>query len=200
VSPVPAPKTYDFTICATPARRRMLFGFACKLTRNRDDAADLVQDTLLHAYQKWDRWVPGDDVERSLSGWLNTMMRNLHINQCRYKRLRQAEPDARAPAVDLGLDWKERYHEIPVAPTTEAPTLSAEIRAALDDLHPRWRRIAELVWLHDGHYHEVAAALQIPIGTVMSSLNRVRNRLIARLGPGAAAAYGIRRSGAEASP
>jgi RNA polymerase sigma-70 factor (ECF subfamily) len=195
VSPVPAPKTYDFTICTTAARRRMMFGFACKLTRDRDDAADLVQDTLLHAYQKWDRWVPGDDLERSLSGWLNVMMRNLWINRCRYNRLRRAEIEIKGVEEDVSAvpaGHVERY--------VEPQTLSAEIRAALDDLHPRWRRIAELVWLHDGHYHEVAAALQIPIGTVMSSLNRVRNRLIARLGPGAAAAYGIRRPGAEATP
>lgn len=179
----------------------MLFGFACKLTRNRDDAADLVQDTLLHAYQKWDRWVPGDDPERSLSGWLNTMMRNLHINQCRYKRLRVVVPDVRPVGSSNshpGDDWVRE--DFAVAPAVEPPTLSVEIRAALDDLHPRWRRIAELVWLHDGCYHEVAAALAIPIGTVMSSLNRVRNRLIARLGPGAASAYGIRRPGAEAQP
>jgi RNA polymerase sigma factor (sigma-70 family) len=69
--------------------------------------------------------------------------------------------------------------------------LGDEIEAALGDLPPQHREILERVMLRDGKYHEVARELGIPIGTVMSSINRARNRMIARLGAWAASEYGI---------
>jgi len=151
-----------------------LFAAALRLTRNRSDAEDLVQDTFVKALRFADRFTPGTN----LKAWLFTILHNTWRN-----RIRDA---ARAP-VDVDSD---RVLDVAVegASTPETPerillraSLDADLQAALDALPVAFR---QAVWLRDVEefsYAEIAQMLEIPIGTVMSRISRGRRLLFHQL-------------------
>jgi RNA polymerase sigma-70 factor (ECF subfamily) len=134
--------------------------YARALAGDPHAADDLVQDTLERAINKRHLWRPGSD----LRAWLFAIMHNVFVNQL---RARQAHPQAT-------LDEEA----LPPVPSTQ--TVQLEIRdleTALSLLPSEQREIVLLVGLEQLSYAEVARALDIPIGTVMSRLFRGRERL-----------------------
>jgi RNA polymerase sigma-70 factor (ECF subfamily) len=155
-----------------------LYGTALRLTRNRADAEDLVQDTLVKAFRFADRFEAGTN----LRAWLYTILHNTWRNQRR---------DAARGNVDVDSDRVEEAAASPGGPTaSETPerillrsTLDADLQAALDALPEAFR---QAVWLRDVEefsYAEIAGMLDIPIGTVMSRISRGRRLLFERLSP-----------------
>lgn len=153
-----------------------LFATALRLTRNRADAEDLVQDTLVKAFRFADRFAAGTN----LRAWLYTILHNTWRN-----RLRDA---ARGP-IDVDSERVEEAAASPGGPTAgDTPerilmrsTLDADLQAALDALPDAFR---QAVWLRDVEefsYAEIAEMLGIPIGTVMSRISRGRRLLFERL-------------------
>ena len=151
-----------------------LFAVALRLTRNRADAEDLVQDTFVKALRFGDRYTPGTN----LKAWLFTILHNTWRN-----RLRDA---ARAP-LDVDSDRVENAAmESASAPETPErillrATLDADLQAALDALPEAFR---QAVWLRDVEefsYAEIGEMLEIPMGTVMSRISRGRRLLFTRL-------------------
>lgn len=154
-----------------------LYGTAVRLTRNPDAAQDLVQDTFLKAFRARDRFMPGT----SLKAWLYTILHNTWRNRRRDQSRSRVEADS--DVVDAAAD---------VGDTLSAPAdtpesllmkgvLSDDLRQALDRVPEAFR---ECVWLRDVEeltYQEIAAALDIPVGTVMSRLARGRKQLHAAL-------------------
>ncbi len=150
-----------------------LYQSAVRLTRNRDAARDLVQDTYLKAFRARRRFTPGSN----LKAWLFTILHNTWRNQRRDQaRARvQADSETVEQLVDLGAG-ADRLADNPEAGLLEA-VLSDDLRTALDDLPQPYR---ETVWLRDVEelsYQEIAAVLDVPIGTVMSRLSRARRQL-----------------------
>jgi len=141
---------------------------AYSITRNRADAEDLVQDTLLRAYKAIDRF-----DGRYPRAWLLTIMRNAQINRVRRKRpelLR--DPDtAMERLADTSSD----------AGTPEDAVVDLMFDAAVETsynrLPPKFREVVELVDLGGLAYQEASEILGVPIGTVMSRLHRARGRL-----------------------
>ena len=215
----PAKPVYDFALCT--GLRKSLYGYACKLSRDKDAAHDLVQDALLRAWRTWPRFAPrpGTTIESAVSCWMHQILHSVFIDTYRKAKVRAhinvkstsgAQDSPNGHMLGHGLPSRPGcalQHSIAAVTQYQRPpdgredieTLGDELEAALGDLNPRHRQIVELVGLHDGRYHEVARALGVPVGTVMSSLHRARNRLIARLGRFAAREYGIvdRREGAQ---
>jgi RNA polymerase sigma-70 factor, ECF subfamily len=155
-----------------------LYGTALRLTRNRADAEDLVQDSLVKAFRFADRFEPGTN----LRAWLYTILHNTWRNQRR---------DAARGNVDVDSDRVEEAAASPGGPTaSETPerillrsTLDADLQAALDALPDAFR---EAVWLRDVEefsYAEIAKMLDIPMGTVMSRISRGRRLLFEKLSP-----------------
>ena len=144
-----------------PALRR----YARALTRDRETADDLVQDTLVRALRS-EHLFEGDDVR----GWLYTILTNLNRN-----RLRAL---ARRPAL-MPIDEND-------APDFAGPESgSRDITRALALLAAEQRETLLLVVLEGLSYREVAAVQAVPIGTVMSRLARARRHLQQALGIGA---------------
>lgn len=146
----------------------VLYRVAYSITRNKSDAEDLVQDTLLRAYRAIERF-----DGRYPRAWLLTIMRNAQVNRVRRKRpelmhdpdetmARMADESAEAADAETQLLDKE----------FEAP-----IEAALAALPEKFRRVVELVDLNELSYQEAADALGIPVGTVMSRLHRARRNI-----------------------
>ena len=136
-----------------PALRR----YARALTRDRDNADDLVQDTLVRALRS-EHLFQGDDVR----GWLYTILTNLNRN-----RLRSL---ARRPAL-MPIEDND-------APDFAGPESgSRDIARALGQLANEQRETLLLVVLEGMSYREVATIQSVPIGTVMSRLARARQQI-----------------------
>jgi RNA polymerase sigma-70 factor (ECF subfamily) len=150
----------------------VLLRVARRLTRDANDAEDLVQDTLLRAYRSFDRF-----DGRYPRAWLLTIMRNHHINQQRKRRpdLMEDEIVQRVPA--RGEDGRQdgtpdralHDHFDPI------------VREALSSLSARHRAVIALVDLDGLAYQEAADLLGVPVGTVMSRLHRARRKVRSRL-------------------
>lgn len=146
----------DAIVAEIPRLRR----YARALTGRGDAADDLVQDTLERALEKWRFW----QRERDLRPWLFSIMHNLHIDIHR-----------RAGRVAYGDD-----EELPLIPQRAEQDDALELRdldRALALLPLEQREVLLLVGLEELSYAEVARALRLPQGTVMSRLSRARARL-----------------------
>ena len=134
--------------------------YARALAGNRDDADDLVQDTLERAWAKSGRWHGVADMR----AWLFSIMHNLHVDGIRRPKLATVLMDDDTP-------------EVAVEPTQGERLAVLDLQAALDLLPIEQKQIVLLVALEDMAYADVAVALGIPVGTVMSRLSRGRERL-----------------------
>ena len=134
--------------------------YARALAANRDDADDLVQDTLERAWLKSGLWRGVADMR----AWLFSIMHNVHADGARRPRLQTVAMDDDTP-------------EVPVAPTQSERLEVMDLQAALEQLPLEQKEIVLLVALEDMAYADVAKTLDIPIGTVMSRLSRGRERL-----------------------
>jgi RNA polymerase sigma-70 factor (ECF subfamily) len=155
-----------------------LYATALRLTRNRADAEDLVQDTLVKALRFSDRFERGTN----LRAWLSTILHNTWRN-----RLRDAGREAAAVDVDSSrLEEAAAAADGPSGGETPEQlllrnTLDADLRTALDELPDIFR---QAVWLRDVEefsYAEIAKMLDVPIGTVMSRISRGRRMLLEQL-------------------
>lgn len=134
--------------------------YARALAGNRDDADDLVQDTLERAWARSALWHGVNDMR----GWLFGIMHNLHVDGVRRPRVATQPVDDDTP-------------ELAMPPTQGERLAVLDLQAALELLPVEQREILLLVALEDMAYAEVAKTLGIPIGTVMSRLSRGRERL-----------------------
>jgi len=147
---------------------------ATSITRRPADAEDLVQDTLLRAYQAIDRF---DGAHPR--AWLLTIMRNAEINRNRRRRPELMND----PETELN-----RLAATPGAPgdTPEEIVLGEQfddvVATAFFGLPEKYRRVLELIDLDGLSYAEAANVLGIPEGTVMSRAHRGRKRIRDRLG------------------
>ena len=149
-----------------------LYATALRLTRNRADAEDLVQDTVVKALRFSDRFERGTN----LRAWLSTILHNTWRNRLR---------DTGREAVEVDSTRLEELESSAGSPSaSETPedlllrnTLDADLRAALDELPEIFR---QAVWMRDVEefsYAEIARMLDVPIGTVMSRISRGRRML-----------------------
>jgi len=170
--------------------RAEMYGVAMRLTRNHDDALDLVQETLLRAMVAWESFEPGSN----LRAWLLRILTNSFINGYRKRRRHQRFATER-PGDALRALYGEA--EETVADAEEQIVegmLGDEVRAALAALGPEYREVVERADLRGEKYRDIADALHVPIGTVMSRLFRARRQLEEQLRSYAAEDYGIHRA------
>lgn len=169
----PAPKAWDFRSGELPFADA-LFGTALRLTRNRQDAEDLLQETYLRAYAHYDGFQEGTN----LKAWLFRILKNGFINGYRQKKAGPREVDLERGETSFEAALEE---VTPPAPTPEdelvEKTLDGDVARALAALPEDFRLVVELVDLQDFSYREVADILEIPLGTVMSRLYRGRRLL-----------------------
>jgi len=131
------------------------------------EAEDLVQESLARALSRADQFKPGTN----LRAWLFTIMHNVHVNQIRQKVSRPVE----VPVEDV-------EQRLVSPPRQESRVELRQMSRALDELPEEQRQVLLLVALEGLKYDEVAEALGIPIGTVMSRLSRAREAVRVKLG------------------
>ena len=164
-----------------------LYGAALRMTRNRADAEDIVQECYAKAFSAFDQFKPGTN----LRAWLYRILTNTYINS--YRKA-QRQPQSSSSEVE---DWqlaRAASHTSMGLPSAEREALDAMPDAvvveALDSLSPDFRQAVILADIEGFSYKEIAEIMGTPIGTVMSRLNRGRAQLREKLA-GYAKEFGI---------
>ena len=151
-----------------------LYNVALRLTSNAANAEDLVQDTVTKAYRSWEKYEKGTNC-RAL---LVTIMRNTFINQFRResKRPTAVQFDS-VEDVSIFESVQDRDPE----GSFFRFIVDDEVKQAIQDLPEEFRIPVVLSDVEGMSYAEIAAILELPVGTVKSRLFRGRRRLQQRL-------------------
>jgi RNA polymerase sigma-70 factor, ECF subfamily len=150
-------------VAALPRLRR----YARVLTGDVSRADDLVQDTLARAWEKRQLWRAGSD----LRAWLFTIMHNVHVNQFSMRRREFAESSLDAD------DGPVAGWQIPVRATQSDRLELNEVLIQIGRLPVDQREALILAAVEELRYEDIARIQGVPIGTVMSRLNRARDKL-----------------------
>ena len=138
--------------------------FAFALTRNMDQADDLVQDTCERALSRLDQWEPGTKLE----SWMYRIAQNLWLDRKRSEKVRGPVLDIDEAVGLAGEDGRT---------VTETRLTLAAVSAGMDKLPPEQQVLVTMVCVDGLSYKDAASILNVPIGTVMSRLSRARQAL-----------------------
>lgn len=152
-----------------------LYSAAMRMTRNPQDAEDLVQEAYTKAYSSFHQYKPGTN----LKAWLYRILTNTYINLYR-KRQRQPQQ----AATDTVEDWqmfRAAEHTSSGLRSAETEALDhlpdSDVKDALQSIPEEFRLAVYFADVEGFAYKEIAGILDIPIGTVMSRLHRGRKLL-----------------------
>lgn len=150
-----------------------LYAFALKLTRAREDAEDLVSDTLVRAFERWEQY----DLGSNIRAWLFTILYHSFVSRKRRLDAREVQPledeEGRAIFEPVGeADPEGRFYD---------SFIDAEVVAAIEKLPDEYRAAIVMSDVHGLRYGEIAEKLGVPEGTIKSRLFRGRRLLQAQL-------------------
>jgi RNA polymerase sigma-70 factor (ECF subfamily) len=154
-----------------------LYNYALKLTMNREDAKDLLQETYFKAYRSWKSFEQGTNIK----GWLYRIMKNAYINIYRKKskepkKIEYDETHFVSEASHHRLFDLQRHVLKPFDEVFED-----EIARSLESLPSNFRKIIVLSDVENLKYAEIAKLVSCPVGTVRSRLHRGRKVLQQKL-------------------
>jgi RNA polymerase sigma-70 factor (ECF subfamily) len=171
-----APREEEFTALLAPVLDAA-FGLALHLSRNRDDAEDIVQDAAVSAYRAYHTFQPGTNFR----AWFLRIVTNSFRQRYR-KAQRSPQMTDLEDAPDLYL-YRHTAAAGLHAQSDDPATLvmdrltTEQVSAAVAALPEEYRVVAALYFFEELSYEEIAAALECPLGTVRSRLHRGRKLL-----------------------
>lgn len=161
---------------------RPVFSIVFRMVRDREQAEDLAQDAFIKVLNHIDRYNP----EFKLSSWLFKIAHNVTIDFLRKRELdtvpiegsRWADTSeaVEATALELPSGTESPLQEL------EAREVGAAIEQAIDRLRPEYRACIMLRHVEGRSYEEIAATLDLPLGTVKTYIHRARKQLQEALG------------------
>jgi RNA polymerase sigma-70 factor (ECF subfamily) len=156
---------------------RPVFSLVFRMVRDRETAEDLSQDTFVKVLNHIDRYQP----EFKLSSWLFKIAHNVAIDHLRKRRLptisMSGSPSAttadeiEASSFDVGARGESALEEL------ESRELGEAIERAIARLRPEYRSCIMLRHVEGRSYEEIAATLDLPLGTVKTYIHRARHEL-----------------------
>lgn len=149
-----------------------LFNFACWLTRNREEAEDLVQETYMKALRGFGSFQPGTNFR----AWIFRILRNAFLTS------RSGLAATRTVPLEAEAAGEALVEERTPEDAALALGNAEQLRRALEELPVVFREVLLLVDVEEMSYQEAAESLGIPLGTVMSRLARARRGVRASLG------------------
>ncbi|HMX62184.1 MAG TPA: sigma-70 family RNA polymerase sigma factor [Candidatus Sumerlaeota bacterium] len=152
------------------AYKERAFAGALSLTQNYDDARDLSQDAFVKAFKAIKRFQLG----RPFYPWYYRILRNLCLTH-----LERHGPKRRV-SLELLVEVEHVQFEAPTGDVVEdiqRQQMAAHLRVAIEKLKPEFKEIIAMKHFEEMSYEEIAQALKIPIGTVMSRLFHARKAL-----------------------
>ena len=154
-----------------------MYNFGYRLTLDRDDAKDLVQDTYFKAYRFIESFQKGTNAK----AWLFRILKNSFINDYRKKVKKPNKVDYQEVESYYNSDDVDRQITPDLRVEALRDMIGDEISNALNALDVDFRTVIILCDLEGFKYEEMAKILDIPIGTVRSRLHRARQLLKERL-------------------
>ena len=144
-----------------------------RMTRNLEEAEDLVRDVYVRAIRFYQQFQPGTNIR----AWLFKILKNTYINRYRSKARKPAqigldEPEFQRTELEA-LEFQDPVHETPFFNRLTA----GAIQKALSEIPKNFRRIVVLCDIEGFSYKEIAEIEDCPMGTVMSRLYRARRML-----------------------
>src|SRR5262245_25686608 len=152
--------------------QRAVYRVAYGFTRIPADADDLAQETFVRAYQAIGRFRVGEP----LYPWLSRIASNLALSLLRRRKRRPETP--LEPLLESGQQWGVEDDPGDVVADRER---RGHVNQAFEELKPEHQAVLVMRVVQDLTYEEIAQALNVPLGTVMSRLSRARAELKARL-------------------
>jgi RNA polymerase sigma factor (sigma-70 family) len=149
---------------------RLVFSVANRILANRSLAEEATQQTFVQAW----RGASSFDASRELGPWLATIARRVAIDIHRR--------ESRRPSIPLDTVAPTDRTLVTLPPSAEQTYEVWQVREAIDSLPPDEREIVRLQHLGELTHGEIAAKLDIPLGTVKSRSYRAHRALAARLG------------------
>lgn len=153
-----------------------VYSFAYRLTGDATQAEDLVQEVYMKAWRFVSRYEAGTNAK----AWLFRICRNAFINEYRSKKSQPYKVDYEDIVVYHNEDDPAAPRYFGLHEEMGNKLMGDEVTLAINALTPTFRTVV-LLDLEDFTYEEMAAILEIPIGTVRSRLHRARNVLAAKL-------------------
>jgi RNA polymerase sigma-70 factor (ECF subfamily) len=150
-----------------------MYNFGYRLTLERDDAKDLVQDTYFKAFRFIESFQKGTNAK----AWLFRILKNSFINDYRKKTKEPAKVDYQDVETYYNSDDVHRQITPDLRVDSLKDMIGDEISNALNSLDVDFRTVIILCDLEGFKYEEMAKILDIPIGTVRSRLHRARQLL-----------------------
>ncbi len=147
-----------------------LLRFAYKLTADREEANDLLQETSLKALDNEDKYLP----DTNFKGWMYTIMRNIFINNYRRAVREQTFVDTTDNLYHLNLPQNSGFE------STESAYDLKEMHRIVNSL-PREYKVPFSMHVSGFKYREIAEKLDLPLGTVKSRIFFTRQKLQAAL-------------------
>ncbi len=144
----------------------LLNAFAFNLTKNRDDAQDLYQETAFRAIKNREKFTPGTNFK----AWLMTIMKNIFINDYRKRVKRNTIMDATDNNYFINSGSRTVVNE------GGANILIDELTNMIDALDDGFK-IPFLMHYQGYKYHEIADQMELPLGTVKSRIFFARKEL-----------------------
>lgn len=152
-----------------------LYRTALRLTTNRADAEDLVQDTYMRAFDKFRQFQPGTN----LKAWMYRILTNTFFSH--YRQEKRRIPISAKEQITDADQVKQADLQGMDLPSAEVEALdnlpNQQIQAAFESLNEDYRLVVYLADVEELSYREIAQSLDIPVGTVMSRLYRGRKIL-----------------------
>jgi RNA polymerase sigma-70 factor (ECF subfamily) len=151
-----------------------LYRTALRMTKNVNDAEDLVQETYVKAYRFWEKFEPGSNAR----AWLFKIMTNVFINEYRSK--------SRSPMAVNVDDLDDNFLYGQLASTTPddnpekqlfAKIFDDDVKRAIENLPEDFRMVVILSFIEGFSYQEIAEIADLQLGTVKSRLHRGRKLL-----------------------
>ncbi|MDQ6612026.1 MAG: sigma-70 family RNA polymerase sigma factor, partial [Gemmatimonadota bacterium] len=156
---------------------RPVFSLVFRMVRDRELAEDLAQDAFIKVLNHIDRYSP----EFKFSSWLFKIANNVAIDHLRRRRVSTISMDGspnagtaaevEASSIELGADQESALEEL------EAKELGSSIEVAIGALRPEYRSCIMLRHVEGRSYEEIAATLDLPLGTVKTYIHRARHEL-----------------------
>ncbi len=156
---------------------RPLFSLILRLVRDAAQAEDLAQDVFIKAI----RALQSYDPSRKFSSWLFKIANNLAIDHLRRRRVAtismDGAPDATTASQIEATSFELASHGESALDALEAKELGGAIERAISGLRPEYRACIMLRHVEDRSYEEIAATLDLPLGTVKTYIHRARHEL-----------------------
>ena len=156
---------------------RPVFSLIFRMVRDREVSEDLAQDTFIKVLNHIDKYRP----EFKLSSWLFKIANNVAIDHLRKRQLEtvsiDGSPNALSAAEVEATSFDVVARQESALDEMEARELGSAIERAIQKLRPEYRACIMLRHVEGRSYEEIAATLDLPLGTVKTYIHRARHQL-----------------------